>query len=95
MHMLERTKILVTAVMGVPILGRVLTRLQWFALMLIVGGVILTQKAHGHETTSKSTPEQVTIGMCAALAVAVLSSIAGVYLEKIIKGGRVHRACCW
>ena len=86
LHMLKCTKILVTVVMGVLILGCVVTQLQWFALMLIVGGVILTQKAHGHETTLKSMPEQVTIGMCAALTVAVLSSIASVYLEKIIKG---------
>ena len=42
-----------------------------------------------HESSSKSTPQEVTIGVWAALTVSLLSSFAGVYLEKMIKADQV------
>ena len=89
LHVLERIKVLATAIMSALILGRVLTKTQWTALILIILGVVMTQKGNGHESSSKSTPQEVTIGVWAALTVSLLSSFAGVYLEKMIKADQV------
>jgi len=90
LHIIERLKLLTTAMLGVVLLGRQLSALQWAALTIIVGGVLLTQIGHSQETSNpESASYELALGMGAALCVALLSSFASVYLEKMIKADSV------
>lgn len=84
-------KILTTAVFAVIILGRVLLRTQWVALLLLCGGVALVQLAAGGsaETAVSTEGQSKVIGVLAAVGACVCSGFAGIYFEKILKGSDV------
>ncbi|XP_034018380.1 CMP-sialic acid transporter [Thalassophryne amazonica] len=77
-------KIPCTALCTVFMLNRSLSRLQWFSVFMLCGGVILVQWNPAQAT--KVQIEQNPFLGFAAIAVAVLcSGFAGVYFEKVLK----------
>ena len=84
-------KILTTAVFAVLILKRSLIKTQWLSLVLLVAGVVLVQLSDAKETTATEQTRQQNrlLGFGAALTACVLSGIAGIYFEKILKGSTV------
>ena len=84
-------KILTTAILSVLILKRSLIMTQWLSLVLSVFGVVLVQLSDVKETnaTEQTRQQNRLLGFGAALTASVLSGIAGVYFEKILKGSSV------
>ena len=76
LHMVERTKVLGTACFGVVILQTSLRSNQWLALLLIVVGVFLAQSHHEEASDGQATSNVVSLGICAALAVSLVSSFS-------------------
>ena len=91
LHMIERTKVLFTAFFGILILRNWLRWNQWLALLLIIVGVFLAQ-SHHEETSIGQPAPNVSLGICAALAVALLSSFSGVWLELVLKSDKTSLA---
>ena len=93
-------KILTTAFFSVVMLHRKLSNAKWTALGVLTMGIILVVLPKdglnawlGSKDTSNDLPQDSTIGnqsnatgLFAVLAACVLSGIAGVYFEKIVKG---------
>lgn len=81
-------KILTTAVFSVVMLRKVLTKMQWFALVILLIGVATVQlQPHDTKTTTKIAQEQnPLLGLVAVCTSCVMSGFAGVYFEKILKG---------
>ena len=86
-------KIFTTAICAALILKTVLSKTQWISLFLLVVGVAMVQLSDSKEATEsaqKVTRIQYRIfGFTAALAACVLSGLAGIYFEKILKGSDV------
>ena len=86
-------KIFTTAICAVIILKTKLSKTQWISLFLLVAGVAMVQLSDSKETAAsgqKETRIQYRIlGFTAALAACVLSGLAGIYFEKILKGSDV------
>ena len=95
-------KILTTALFATLMLGKKLSRLQWFSLVLLTVGVSLAQ-LHAHHTESTALtikadsisdhPEIVektstVAGFIAVIAAACTSGFSGIYFEKILKGSQ-------
>ncbi|XP_056422047.1 CMP-sialic acid transporter [Hyla sarda] len=77
-------KIPCTALCTVLMLNRSLSKLQWFSVFILCGGVTLVQYNPG-ETTRVQIEQNHWLGL-GAVAVAVLcSGFAGVYFEKVLK----------
>ncbi|KAF7657378.1 hypothetical protein LDENG_00028230 [Lucifuga dentata] len=77
-------KIPCTALCTVLMLYRSLSRLQWFSVFMLCGGVTLVQWKPV-EVTKVQVEQNPFLGLC-AIAVAVLcSGFAGVYFEKVLK----------
>ena len=84
-------KILTAAVLSVLILKKSLIKTQWLSLVLSVLGVALVQLSDAKETkvTEQIRQQNRLLGFGAALTASVLSGIAGVYFEKILKESNV------
>lgn len=85
-------KILTTALFTVIMLGRKLSRTQWFSLLVLFLGVSMiihlqaSQNKEVDETTTTADKElKPFLGMVAVLISCILSGFAGVYFEKILK----------
>ncbi|XP_068198174.1 CMP-sialic acid transporter [Antennarius striatus] len=77
-------KIPCTALCTVLMLNRSLSRLQWFSVFMLCGGVTLVQWKPA-EATKVQIEQNPLVGFT-AIAVAVLcSGFAGVYFEKVLK----------
>jgi len=78
-------KTLTTAVLVVLILGRQQKPHQWFALLLLTAGTVLVQEPK-KETAKAGAADAAafTLGIAATLTACVCSSVASVYLEKIL-----------
>ncbi|KAA0708936.1 CMP-sialic acid transporter [Triplophysa tibetana] len=77
-------KIPCTALCTVLMLSRSLSRLQWFSVFMLCGGVTLVQWTPP-ESTKVQMEQNPLVGFM-AIAVAVLcSGFAGVYFEKVLK----------
>lgn len=75
-------KILTTAVFSVIVLGRRLSNMQWFALVILTVGVSLAQLSTAKSDGSKANT---TMGFVAVILAAIMSGFAGVYFESILK----------
>lgn len=83
-------KILTTAIFAVIILRKKLLRLQWLSLFLLIGGVVLVQLADPKETSVKNVDDQNRIlGFSAVMGACVLSGLAGIFFEKMLKGADI------
>ena len=86
-------KILTTAIFAVLILKRTLIKTQWLSLVVLVLGVVLVQLSDAKETKAndggQSREQNRLLGFGAALTACVLSGLAGIYFEKILKGSDV------
>ncbi|CEL99631.1 unnamed protein product [Vitrella brassicaformis CCMP3155] len=84
-------KILTTALLSVMILHKQLSLLKWLSLIVLTAGVALIQippssnNAVKPDTFGGST----AIGLAAVLAACFTSGLAGVLLERILKGAKV------
>jgi len=79
-------KILSTAVLSVLILGKSLDVTKWVSLLVLSIGVTLIQLRGGGGASAQHDGNAV-IGLVAVLAACLTSGMAGVYLEKVLKGG--------
>ena len=84
-------KILTTAIFAVLILKRTLIKTQWLSLVILVFGVVLVQMSDSKETKieGESREQNRLLGFSSALTACVLSGLAGIYFEKILKGSTV------
>jgi UDP-galactose transporter len=80
-------KILSTALLSVLILGKQLGMQQWGALSLLTFGVILVQLSEMSNSSGNSESSNLSLGLTFTLAATLSSGMAGVYFEKILKGG--------
>ncbi|KAJ2850895.1 UDP-galactose transporter Gms1 [Coemansia brasiliensis] len=85
-------KILTTALCAVIILGTRLSGTRWLSLMALTIGVILVQlPSSSNEPASGGRASGVSLqflGLLAVLVACILSGLAGVYFEKVLKGSR-------
>jgi hypothetical protein len=84
-------KIMTAAIFSVVMLGRELTKLKWFALVLLMGGVALVQLKPAAASGGEGAPEEAAaksamLGLTAVCVACCTSGFAGVYFEKILKG---------
>merc|ERR1712232_499791 len=88
---LYQLKILTTAVLSMVILRKDLACIQWVSLALLTVGVsvvVLSQMSEGGPNQSKST-DSILPGLAAVLTACLMSGLAGVYFEKLLKGSTV------
>jgi UDP-sugar transporter A1/2/3 len=77
-----QVKILTTAVFSVTMLGKSLSKLQWFSLLLLTLGVA---KAQLSAQASSSSAHNTISGFIAVLLASITSGFSGVYFERILK----------
>lgn len=83
-------KILTTAIFAVIILKRSLIKTQWLSLLILIIGVAMVQLSDAKESNvATSAHQNKFFGFCVALFACVLSGLAGIYFEKILKGSDV------
>ena len=74
-------KILTTALCSVWLLQRKLSKKKWAALFILTAGVACVQYKGGKESAEGSA----FVGFTAVLTACMLSGLAGVYFEKVLK----------
>ncbi|CAG8506475.1 6780_t:CDS:1 [Ambispora gerdemannii] len=81
-------KILTTALFSVILLKRSLSGMKWFSLVLLTLGVALVQLPSDNNSTTKGDNESMErfVGLGAVAVACVISGMAGVYFEKVLKG---------
>ncbi len=77
-------KTLTTAVLTVVLLGRPIAVHQWFALLLLTAGAAMVQEPKKAGPVASSSSSGLLIGLTATIVACVCSSVASVYLEKIL-----------
>ncbi|KAF2356329.1 Nucleotide-sugar transporter [Trinorchestia longiramus] len=83
-------KILTTAMFAVMMMGRKLSPVQWFALVLLVVGVAMVQLAGASSgVTAGPEGQNKVLGVVAAIGACCCSGFAGIYFEKILKGSDI------
>ncbi|KAL3896054.1 MAG: hypothetical protein SGCHY_004320 [Lobulomycetales sp.] len=84
-------KILTTALFSVIMLGKRLNRLKWLSLFILTAGIALVQLPTSSTSSTKraaSGPWYVQLsGLLAVAFACTLSGLAGVWFEKVLKGG--------
>ncbi|KAJ3363110.1 hypothetical protein GGF31_001249 [Allomyces arbusculus] len=83
-------KLITTALCSVWLLRRSISMRKWFALVVLTSGVALVQLPSGTTSASSATADaewatRVT-GLAAVALACLLSGLAGVYFEKLLKG---------
>lgn len=80
-------KILTTALFAVVMLGQSLSYRKWLALVILTAGVACVQIP---SSTAPSHPQQgnYLLGISAVTVACICSGFAGVYFEKVLKGGQ-------
>ncbi len=58
--------------------------------MVLIGGVALVQLSDSKETSVTSVAQDKVKGFSAAVFSSVLSGLAGIYFEKILKGTEIY-----
>eukprot|EP00759_Apiculatamorpha_spiralis_P044581 PhF_6_TR41555/c0_g1_i1/m.62950/K15272/SLC35A1_2_3; solute carrier family 35 (UDP-sugar transporter), member A1/2/3 len=87
-QVLSQTKLISAAVFSVWMLDRKLSGMQWVSLLLLTGGVVLTQMQGSgakRSTDTLSSSSSVVIGVVSCVVSGISSSFAGVYFEKVVK----------
>lgn len=80
-------KILTTAMFSVTMLGKKLSKLQWFSMLLLFTGVAIVQvqTSSKSEKLSSGIEQNNFLGLGAVIISCLSSGFAGVYFEKILK----------
>lgn len=90
---LYQLKIMTTALLSVAILRKQLACIQWVSLGLLtvgVSAVVLSQMAaSGGDDNAAKKAGSIVPGLIAVLTACVMSGLAGVYFEKLLKGSNV------
>ncbi|GES95257.1 UDP-galactose transporter [Rhizophagus clarus] len=84
-------KILTTALCSVIMLRTSLSGIKWFSLVLLTFGVALVQMPSGDPVNSSEDDDgymEKIVGLGAVAVACVISGIAGVYFEKVLKGSK-------
>ncbi|KAJ3032265.1 hypothetical protein HDV00_007721 [Rhizophlyctis rosea] len=85
-------KILTTALFSVWMLGRQLTRLKWGSLVLLTVGIALVtydpSKGGKKDGDAERGGGETFLGLVAVTVACVLSGLAGVWFEKVLKGSK-------
>ncbi|CAH1756197.1 8712_t:CDS:2 [Entrophospora sp. SA101] len=84
-------KILTTALCSVIMLNTSLSGMKWFSLVLLTFGVTLVQFKYDSDSASKEDENVIVeriLGLSAVAIACVISGIAGVYFEKVLKGSK-------
>lgn len=86
-------KIITTAIFSVTILRRQLSLLKWTSLVLLTAGIALVQlpargTASAVETQTVDSSMNRRVGLLAVVCACVISGLAGVYFEKVLKGSK-------
>ena len=81
-------KILTTALFSVIMLKKVLTKMQWVSLCILLVGVCCVQLQPHDAKASQivATEQNPLLGLLAVIISCLMSGFAGVYFEKILKG---------
>ena len=83
-------KILTTAIFMVLMLNKNLRFLQWLALLFLCSGVSIIQIQNVKSTNStEKTQTNAIFGLLCVIMACILSGLAGVYFEKILKNSKV------
>lgn len=78
-------KVLITALLMVLMLGKRLTRLKWFSLVLLFVGIVLTQLNAKGSSKVEVSSQSLLVGLTAVVVSASSSGFASVYFEKLVK----------
>ncbi|KAJ1449613.1 nucleotide-sugar transporter-domain-containing protein [Pelagophyceae sp. CCMP2097] len=87
-----QTKIVWSGILSVLLLGRQLGAHKWLGIAMLALGVATVQIAgsmHGGGGASSWTSSESAVGLSAVISAAMVSALAGVYFEKILKGAKV------
>jgi UDP-sugar transporter A1/2/3 len=79
-------KILTTALFSVVLLNRSLSRMKWFSLVILTIGIALVQFPSSNALSADSNSSDRIVGMIAVSCACLISGLAGVYFERILKG---------
>ncbi|KAI9089592.1 nucleotide-sugar transporter-domain-containing protein [Phlyctochytrium arcticum] len=79
-------KILTTALFSVWMLNRKLSSHKWTALVLLTAGIALVQLDGKKPAGNYGEPGRHLVGLFAVAVACVLSGLAGVWFEKVLKG---------
>jgi len=82
-----QVKILSTAVLSVIILGKSLKGQQWVALVVLTIGVCVVQLSEMSQSKGNTKSSNLKLGVMFTLMATLNSGLAGVYTEKLFKGG--------
>ena len=82
-----QTKVIFTALCTVLIMKRSLSCNQWLAIFTLFVGVVCVQDFSATKTSGKPGQNQI-LGVCSFLLAALLSALASVYFEKMLKTDR-------
>ena len=81
-------KLVVTALLSVVLLGRSLSKAQWLAVLLLCSGIVAVNMSAAGEKVQASGGQNPMLGLIAVFCAAFTSGLAGVYFEKLVKGGQ-------
>lgn len=84
-----QTKIVWSGILSVLLLKRKLSTHKWLGIALLAAGVACVQVAGKDLAVQNRASSSRTIGMAAVAAAAMVSALAGVYFEMILKGAKV------
>ncbi|KAI9500105.1 UDP-galactose transporter Gms1, partial [Coemansia spiralis] len=81
-------KILTTALCSVVLLGTVLNAKRWLSLVVLTVGIVLVQLPSSDSVSAPAAATRPFLGLLTVFIACVLSGLAGVYFEKVLKGSR-------
>ena len=81
----HQTKLLAVAMFSVLMLNRRFSMLQWFALLMLMIGVVCVNMAEPDSSTQRNIGENHVSGLVALLLAVLSSSFCAPYLEKLLK----------
>ena len=85
-----QSKLVTTALVSVVMLQRRYASLQWISLVTLgvgVAVVVLGEQSGGKDEEEEVEGQSMILGLCAVAAASLSSAFAGVYFEKVLKGG--------
>jgi UDP-sugar transporter A1/2/3 len=78
-------KILTTALFSVLMLNKALSGQKWLSLLLLTFGIGIVQVSNHNRSSGASSN---TVGLTAVFIACILSGLAGVWFEKVLKGSK-------